>query len=77
MASAKAPSQVATCAAETLMGTPTLRNDGDHYWVIRNNGYGMPAVRWDFKPDGSGGTVIERRSTVYVSKGDDKIRACL
>jgi hypothetical protein len=75
--SAKAPSAVATCVVETLVGDPVMRNDADHYWIIRNNGYGMPAVRWDFLPKAGGGTTIELRSAIGINNGSDKVRACL
>lgn len=75
--SAKAPSAVATCAVERLIGDPQIRNVGDHYWIIRNNGYGLPAVRWDFLPRDGGGTTVELRSAINMNSGADKIRACL
>jgi hypothetical protein len=75
--SAKLPSAVATCAVESLIGDPQIRNDGDHYWIIRNNGYGLPAVRWDFLPREGGGTTIELRSAINMNSGADKIRPCL
>lgn len=75
--SAKAPSAVATCVVETLVGDPVLRNEGDHYWIIRNNGYGMPAVRWDFLPKAGGGTAIELRSAIGINNGSDKVRSCI
>lgn len=76
-ASAKPPGTVANCAADRMSGSVDVRNDGDHYWVLRNNGYGIPTVRWDFRPDGNGGTLIERRASIRVNVGTGDVRNCL
>lgn len=75
--STKPPSTVANCAADHMRGGAEVRNDGNHYWVLRQNGYGMTVVRWDFIPDGNGGTRIERRSSIPVNTGAGDVRACL
>lgn len=75
--SAKASKDVAICFGEAVRGNTDIRNDGDHYWVIRNSSYG-PMTRYDFQPDGKGGTMIERRSGFNVGgAADDKLEACL
>ena len=74
--SAKPPETVATCVVESLIGNNLIRNEGDHYWVLRMNGYGVPQTRWDFLPDGSG-TRVELRMAIPIASGDDKVRACL
>lgn len=73
----KTPQQVATCAAETMIGNPDLRNEGDHYWVLRTNGYAIPVARWDFMPRPGGGTIVELRATININSGDERVRACL
>jgi hypothetical protein len=74
--SAKAPQIVATCVVESLNGNNVIRNNGDHYWVLRMNGYGVPQTRWDFLPSGSG-TRVELRMAIPIASGDEKVRACL
>lgn len=74
--SAKAPSTVATCAADRMRGGAEVRNDGQHYWVLRNNGYGLPVARWDFYPS-DGGTRIELRRSIPINSGSGDVRACL
>lgn len=71
------PSQAfATCVAESLRWNVQLRNEGDHYWVMRINGYGTPTVRWDFHPREGGGSRAELRTSIPVMGGDEKVRAC-
>lgn len=73
----KTSQQFATCVAETLQGNNPLRNDGDHYWVLRMNGYGVPIIRWDFLPRPGGGSVAELRTTLnFLSAGTTKVQAC-
>ena len=72
----KTPQAVATCVVESLMGNNVIRNDGQHYWVLRMNGYGVPQTRWDFLPV-EGGTRVELRMAIPIASGDDKVRACL
>ena len=38
LTSAKSSQAVATCAAEAMIGNNQLRNEGDHYWILRFNG---------------------------------------
>jgi hypothetical protein len=73
--SGKTPQSWATCAAEKLIGNNQLRNEGDHYWLLRFNGYGIPVVRWDFYPAGTGARA-ELRATIGINTGDEKVRAC-
>lgn len=75
--STKTSQQFATCVAETLIGNPQMRNDGDHYWVLRMNGYGIPVVRWDFTPRPEGGSHAELRASIPVSVGTGRVQACL
>lgn len=76
-ASAKRPSTVATCAADRMRGGAEVRNDGDHYWVLRNNTYGIPIARWDFWPTAEGGSRIELRTSFGINTGAGDVRACL
>lgn len=74
--SQKSPKDFATCSAESMIGGVELRNDGpDHYWLMRENMYGIPIIRWDFKstPQGS---IAELRATLKINVGDEKVRAC-
>jgi hypothetical protein len=73
--SAKSAKDFATCSAETMIGNNQLRSEGDHYWILRFNGYGIPVARWDFKPT-HGGSIAELRSTIGINSGDERIRAC-
>lgn len=75
--SSKAPQAVATCAADNLKHNTQMRNDGDHYWVLRYNGYNIPQIRWDFLPREGGGTTVELRTSIDIMSGDEVIRACL
>jgi hypothetical protein len=75
--STKTSQQFATCVAETLQGNNPMRNDGDHYWVVRLNGFQVPIIRWDFVPKPEGGSVAELRTTLNIaSAGTTKVRAC-
>lgn len=75
--SEKAPQSVATCAVENLKHNTQIRNDGEHYWVMRYNGYNIPQIRWDFLPRAGGGTTIELRTSIDIMAGDEVIKACL
>jgi len=75
--STRAPSTVATCAADRMRGDTDVRNDGGHYWVVRKNTYGVPTARWDFYPAESGGTRIELRQSIGINAGVGDVRACL
>jgi hypothetical protein len=71
------PSQAfATCVAEALIGNNQLRNEGDHYWILRFNGYGIAVSRWDFKPNPAGGSIAELRATISINTGDERVKAC-
>lgn len=73
--SPKSAQAFATCVAEALVGNNQLRNDGDHYWVLRLNTFGVPISRWDFRNTQNGSTA-ELRATINVNSGDEKVRAC-
>lgn len=75
--STKTPEAFAVCLAEKLIGENPLRHEGDHWWVLRLNGYMVPVVRWDFFPEPGGGSRAELRSTINVAyAAHDKVRAC-
>lgn len=74
--STKAPGVVAACAQQSLNGGPTMGTDGTNFWVTRQSMAGT-AVRYDFKPNGSGGSTVEYRSRLKVNNGLDKVKACL
>lgn len=75
--SAREPKQVAGCLASKLVGSnPVLEEEDEHFVVVRNNGYGLPMVRFDiFKRDGA--TRVELRSTLGFGRGADKLESCL
>lgn len=75
LTSTKSPQAFATCAAETMIGNPQLRGEGDHYWILRMNGYGVPTARWDFTATGTGSRA-ELRSSIPVNTGDERVKAC-
>jgi hypothetical protein len=68
--------EFATCAAEVMQGSPTLRGSGGHWWVLRDNGVGVPIVRWDFTDKPGGGSVAELRATAIAGAAKDKVRRC-
>lgn len=74
--SAKAPQQLANCVADRLNGDTEMRNDGDHYWVIRKNGWGAAVTRWDFRPSPTG-TAVELRTSIPINAGVGDVRDCL
>lgn len=74
IASSKTPAAFATCFAESIAGGAQLRNNGEHYWVLRM-ALGVPRHRWDFKPTAAG-SIAELRSTGVAGSGEDKLRAC-
>jgi hypothetical protein len=73
--SARPPAAFATCAAEAFLADNQLRTDGSRWWVLRMNGWGVPVVRWDFEPRGSGSVAILRATSPF-GEGADKVRAC-
>lgn len=77
--SARSPQEVATCMAERLTGQNTIRNEGDHWWVIRQgNAFGWSFVRWDMWPKPGGGTRVELRSSIPAGTGEGRLRSdCL
>lgn len=66
----------AICVAESLIGDVELRNSGSHYWVLRQNAYGVPVSRWDFRPRPDGGSNAELRATISINTGDERVRNC-
>lgn len=75
--SQKAPQQVAGCVASKLIGSnPVFQDENGAYVVVRNNGYGIPMVRYDIYSD-AGVTKIELRSNVGMFRGSDKLESCL
>jgi hypothetical protein len=75
--SARPPQEVATCVVERLRWSVQMRNQGDHYWVLRLSSYGSPTVRWDFLPQDGGGTRAELRMSIPIASGEDRVRECL
>lgn len=75
--SAREPKQVAGCVASKLIGSnPVFEDEDGHLVVVRNNGYGVPMVRYDiFAANGS--TRVELRSSVGIGRGPDKLESCL
>lgn len=71
----KSPQDWATCSAETMIGPVSLRNDGDHYWLLRINGYQVPTARWDFTSTDTG-SKAELRATISINTGDERVKAC-
>lgn len=74
--SAKPAGVVAGCVQQNLRANPSLGTDGTNYWVTRQNGYGMPVVRYDFKPDANGGSTVEYRSRLRINNGLGKVKHC-
>jgi hypothetical protein len=74
--SAKSAQSFATCSVETMIANNQLRNEGDHYWILRMNGYGVPVARWDFTNKPGGGSVAELRSSIGINTGDDRVKGC-
>jgi hypothetical protein len=75
--SQKEPQQVAGCLASRLNGSnPTFQDENGHYVVARNNGWGVPIVRYDVFKEGAA-TKIELRSSFSVGRGSDKLESCL
>lgn len=73
----KSAQQVAGCLAASLVGSnPVFEEVPGRYVVLRNNGYGVPTVRYDVFA-GSGVTQVELRSTIKVNRGIDKVERCL
>lgn len=76
LTSDKPAGEVSACVQQHLNGGPTQGTDGTKYWVTRQNGYGMPVVRYDFIP-AAHGSIVEYRSKLRINNGLPKVRACL
>jgi len=75
--SAKPASEVAGCVASRLMGSnPAFQQSEGHWVVVRNNGYGVPIVRWDIIQNREGGSTIEFRRSVAMMSGESKAATC-
>lgn len=75
--STKPASEVAGCVASRLMGSNPAFQEADGHWVVvRNNGYGVPTVRWDIIEQPEGGTLIEFRRSVAMMSGEEKAATC-
>jgi hypothetical protein len=74
--STKSAKAFAECSADTMIGNNQLRGEGDHYWVLRLNGYGVPVTRWDFRTKEGGGSRAELRSSIPINTGDERVRNC-
>lgn len=75
--SAKPPEQIANCAADRFRGGGQIMREGDRFVVTRRNGYGAVTTRWDFIPDGQGGTRVELRTSIPINAGTGDVRRCL
>lgn len=76
LTSSKSPKAVAVCAVDRMKGDADLRDDGTNWWVLRSNSFGVPVTRWDFRPDGNGGSIIELRTSININSGDEHVKAC-
>lgn len=75
--SAKPASEVAGCVASRLMGSnPAFQQSEGHWVVVRNNGYGVPIVRFDIIQQPEGGTKVEFRRSVAMMSGEQKAASC-
>lgn len=75
--SKKPASEVAGCVSSRLMGSNPAFQEGEGHWVVvRNNGYGIPIVRFDIVQQPSGGSVIEFRRSVAMMSGEEKAASC-
>lgn len=75
--SSKPASEVAGCVASRLMGSnPAFQQSENHWVVVRNNGYGVPIVRWDIIQQPEGGSLIEFRRSVAMMSGEQKAATC-
>lgn len=75
--SEKPASEIAGCVASRLMGSnPAFQESDGHWVVVRNNGYGIPIVRWDIIEQDGGGSRIEFRRSVAMMSGEEKAATC-
>ena len=73
----KAASDLAGCVSSNLMGSNPAFTEGEGHWVVvRNNGYGIPTVRWDFIEQEDGRTLVEFRRSVAIMSGEGKAESC-
>jgi len=73
----KDASNVAGCIASRLHGSNPAFQEGEGHWVVyRNNGYGVPIVRWDIYQREEGGSNIEFRRSVAMMSGEEKAATC-
>lgn len=74
--SGKSSKDFAQCVQSTMIGNNPIANDGEHYWILRLNGYGLPASRWDFYPLPNGGSKAELRAAISINTGDERVENC-
>jgi hypothetical protein len=75
--SSKPASEIAGCVASRLMGSnPAFQQEEGHWVVVRNNGYGVPIVRWDIIQQSDGTSKIEFRRSVAMMSGEQKAATC-
>lgn len=75
--STKPASEIAGCVASRLMGSNPAFQQGEGHWVVvRNNGYGVPIVRWDIIQQSDGTSLIEFRRSVAIMSGEEKAATC-
>lgn len=73
----KPASEIAGCMAARLMGSNPAFQDGEGHWiVVRNNGYGVPIVRWDIFQQPDGTSKIEFRRSIAMMSGEQKAATC-
>ncbi|HTH10773.1 MAG TPA: hypothetical protein VMA55_14495 [Acidovorax sp.] len=75
--SIKPAAEVAGCVSSRLMGSNPAFQEGEGHWVVvRNNGYGIPIVRFDIMQQPDGGSKIEFRRSVAIMSGEKKAESC-
>lgn len=75
--SKKPAAEVAGCVSSRLMGSNPAFQQGEGHWVVvRNNGYGVPIVRWDIIQQSDGTSKIEFRRSVAIMSGEEKAATC-
>lgn len=72
--SSKSPQEFAACVADNIAATES-RGEGDHLWVLINDGYGVPIARWDFTRTANG-SKAEARATPLATRSDAKVQSC-
>lgn len=76
LSGSKSAQEWATCTADLMQGSPTLRGSGGHWWLTRDNGYGIPIIRWDFTDQPGGGSIAELRANAITGAAKDKLARC-